>query len=667
MENIVKIQKGTKVSLRGEYTDILSGAFFALTGVEPVIISEGGNDPCDSSVTVSAGCDGWDCAANRGAKEALEAEKKHSYFSQRYAIYAENNVISILYERNEYTDIQTGEAAVNTFVKRFISGRDEAVFECGLVRSGYYDLIEMQKLKDTEKRKEDWERFRGAAIEKYGKEFGDDLTDAFVDFYALFRPSMVEWYAELYEPSMGGLYGAHSGKKHFGFLPLLESTVQAMRHMESFGVFPHGWPQSIPKQMRYRISYFIKSCQDENGYFYHPQMIKAVTDSSLNSRGRNLGRGVSALVEELSMKPTYPTPRDDPYDGITADEWWDSMVAAGEIPADEVRPFVPKSLLDYRLWLEGKPTFKTKDEAMEHENYTPPEKKSAVAASTSSGEYLKSHKGFSDYLDTKHIDQAPYACASELNGTYRLIKAASDKLGKCEESGFWYSGMTLCEMTVDWLNRHINSKGLFGTVEEGDPDPDAGCKYANTNGLMKAMPIYNDWGIAYPEPYLAAKGCLRGIMSSELSYKNICETYNIWEAFFGVISNVKAYAPEDEREKTLNEITEALGKFGPAAIRNCYNKQRRYQKDSGAFSHNIYKSETLYMGGVRNGLEVNEANVDANGFGSASIIRAMLKVFELSSVMPPMFYTWNYMRYLDIVIAAKPQVKKEIPENLLWD
>ena len=664
MKNTVKIEKGTRLVLRGEYTEILCEAIFALTGVKPEI--DGGEALCDGEeLTISVGLDSCGCAANEGARAAIAAMEKTAYFDARYAIYCKDNRVAILYDRNEYTDIQAGEAAVDTFIKKFLLGKDEVVFEEGLILSGYYDLIEMQKARDGKRREADWEKFRAEAIEKYGKEFGDDLADAFVDFYALFRPSMVEWYAHLYEPSIGGLYASLSGKEHFGFLPLLESTVQAMRHMESFGVFPHSWPASIPKQMRYRISYFMKSCQDPNGYFYHPQMIKAVTDSALNSRGRNLGRGVSGLAE-LGMKPTYPTPRDDPYDGVTADEWWDSMVAAGEIPADEERPFVPKSLLDYRLWLEGKPTFKTKDEAMEQEHYEVP-KQSAVAASTSSGEYLKSHKGFSDYLDSKPIDKYPYSCASELNGTYALIKASSDKLGRCTEEGAWYSGMTLCEMTIDWLNRHINSKGLFGEVLDEESDPDAGCKYANTNGLMKAMPIYNDWGVAYPEPLLAARGCLRGIMSSELSYKNICETYNIWEAFKGVITNVKAFAPEKTREATLKEINEALGKFGPEAIRNCYRKQKRYQKDSGAFSHNIYKSECWYMGGVHCGLEMNDANVDANGFGSASIIRAMLGVFELSHVMPPMFYTWNYMKYLDIVLSAKPHVKKEVPENLLWE
>jgi hypothetical protein len=396
--------------------------------------------------------------------------------------------------------------------------------------------------------------------------------------------------------------------------------------------------------MLHKLGYFAKSCQDPNGYFYHPQMVKAVTDSALNSRGRNLGRGVGMLAE-LGMKPTYPTPRDDPYDGLTADEWWDKMVAEGEISPDEKRPFVPKSLYDYELWLAGKPTFKTKDEAMKYEKAFESVDASAPLTSTSkSNEYLESHKGFSDYLDSKDIDGSPYGSASELNGTYRLIKAASDRLGKCTEEGHWYSGMTLCEMTIDWLNRHINAKGLFGSIDPDSDDPYEGVKYRNTNGLMKAIPIYNEWGIVYPEPLLAVKGCLMGVQSPEISVGNICETYNIWSAFSGVIRNVKNLASEESREQTLAEVNRALGEYGPEAIVNCYVKQSRYQKPDGGFSHNIYKGSHGYQGWVEIGVPgVNEANVDANGFGSASIIGAMLVCFELGHVRPPMYYTWNYM------------------------
>ena len=657
------ITKGTKVRVRGEYTELLSEAVKAITGAEPYVSGECSESCEDFEVTIAAGVDNCKCAAAEGARAAIASRERYSYFSPRFAIYAADKKIVILYDRNEYTDIQAGEAAVKTFIKRFLADKEEVEISEGLLRSGYYDLIEMQKLIDAETKKQKWDEFSKAVNEKYGEEFGKRLTDAFNSYYAIFRPELIEWYANLYDPEIGGFYAALSGKYHCGYLPMVEWTYRALCGLEAFGVFKKGWTNSLPKEMCHKIGYFAKSCQDKNGFFYHPQMIKAITDGAINSRGRNLSCGI-ALLSGLGMKPTYPTQRDDAYDGITADEWWDNMVASGEISPDEKRPFVPKSFLDYENWLAGKPTFKTKDEAMEHEHYEAP-KLSAVEAATSSGEYLNTHKGFADYLDTKDIDAFPYSCCSELNGTYRLIKAASDRLGKCEETGVWYSGMTLCEMTIDWLNRHITSKGLFGTFDESSTDKFVGCGYQNTNGIMKVIPIYNDWGIAYPKPLLAAKGCLLGIISPAPSIGNICEVYNIWQAFSGLIHNVKTLVPEGEREIVMAEIVNTLGDIGPDAVVNTCNKLRKYQKDDGGFSHNIYKGSASFMGGQNVGIGLNEANVDANGFGVSATISAMLACFEVGAYKPPMYYTWNYMKYLDIVLSAGHVEKKKVPENFL--
>lgn len=669
MSEKIVIGKGSRVRLVGEYRELLRDAFTAITGEAPKeyesceALHADGGCTSDYDLTVAVGVDECKCSAAEGAREAIAAQERRSYFSPRFAIYCKEGRIVILYDRNEYTDIQGGEAAVKTFINRFIGERETLEFEEGLLRSGYYDLIEMQKLVDEVTKQEKWDTFRGAVYEKYGEDFGKRLVDAFASYYAIFRPELVEWYANLYEPSIGGLYAAASGRWHEGYLPMVEWTYRAMCGLEANGVFTKPWEKAIPKEMAHKIGYFAKSCQDPNGFFYHPQMIKAETDNAINSRGRNLGCGI-AILSALGMKPTYPTQRDDPYDGISADEWWDSQVAAGEISPDEQKPFVPKSWLDYTLWREGKPTFKTKDEAMEHEHYEPP-KQSAVAAATSTGDYLNTHKGFADYLDTKNMDAYPYSSGSELNGTYRLIKAASDRLGKCEEEGVWYSGMTLCEMTIDWLNRHITSTGLFGTFDENTDDPFAGCGYQNTNGLMKVIPIYSDWGVAYPKPLEAAKGCLMGVINPAPSTGNICEVYNIWQAFAGLIGNVKKFVPEDQREGVLAEIRNTLGDIGPDAVVNTCNKLRRYQKLDGGFSHNVFKGMKGFMGGQKVGIGLNEANVDANGFGVSSTIRAMLSCFEIGEYRPPMYYTWNYMKFIDIVLAAKPAEKKPVPENFL--
>ncbi len=661
VNNSYVFSSGDVVYIYGEYADTVKSALEAV-GVK-VVINDRICEKCAPCITV--GMEDESISASAAAMEAKNAIATDSYFNARYAAVAKDGNIALVYDKNEYTSLQGGETAVELLLSKLTEG-GRVGYSDGLIISGTVDLIEKQKKIDAVTKSEKWSEFKNAITEKYGDKYCKRLYSAFNDFYAIFQDSLVEWCASLYDPDIGGFYASTSGKKYFGCLPLVEYTYRGLVQMENFGVFPGEWYESLPKNVLYRIGYFAKSCQDPNGFFYHPQMVKALTDASLNSRGRNMDTGM-ALLNGLGMKPTYPTPNGDPYDGITADEWWDNLVKEGKIPADEVRPFVPKSLLDYELWLAGKPTFKTKDEAMEHEKVEIETGASTAGVSTAkSNEYLESHAGYSAYLDSKNIDNSPYGSASELNGTYRLIKGASDRLGKCTEEGHWYTGMTLCEMTIDWLNRHINEKGLFGKItnqrdENGNPIYDGyfeGTGYQNTNGLMKAIPIYNDWGAEYPEPLLAAKGCLEGVISPAPSVGNICETYNIWSAFSGIISNVKKYASSEVREQTLAEIRRALGEIGPDAIVNCYVKQARYQKPDGGFGHNIYKGNDFYQGYVRVGMGVNEANTDANGFGSASIIRAMLSCFELGNYMPPLYYTWNYMKYLDIIINMKSTVKE---------
>lgn len=658
---------GDTVHIYGEYSEKIKAALEGV-GVNAVV-----NDCiCDKCAPrIIIGVDDVSIGAVAAAIEVKNSVESDFYFKARYAAVVTDGRLALVYDRNEYTDLQGGALAVELLIDKLIcNGKLE--YSEGIVASGVLDLIEKQKELDAETKREKWASFKNAISEKYGEEYCERMYSAFESFYAIFKDSLVEWYANLYAPEIGGFYVTTSGKKYYGCLPNVEYSYRELNQLQSFGVFPKPWNECLPKQVLYRLGYFFKSCQDPNGYFYHPQMIKALTDSALNSRGRNLGCGVAGLAE-LGMKPTYPTPRDDPYDGITADEWWDSMVAAGEIPADEVRPFVPKSLRDYELWVEGKPTFKTKDEAMEHETVDVDTGNSAPAVSTDkSNEYLESHAGFSAYLDSKNIDNSPYGVVSELNGTYRIIKGASQRLGACEETGHWYTGMTLCEMTIDWLNRHINEAGLFGKItnsydENGNPIYDGffgGADYQNTNGLMKGMPIYNEWGVEYPEPLKAAKGCLLAIISPAPSKNNICETYNIWEAFAGVMSNVKKYAPEQTRERTLAEIRRTLAEIGPDAIVNCYAKQARYQKPDGGFAHAVDRGNDFYQGYVRIGMGLNETNADANGFGSASIVRAMLNCFELGGYMPPLYYTWNYMKYLDIILNMKPMAKEHfVPDE----
>ena len=601
------------------------------------------------------------------AKRVLDRMDKGSYFECRYAIYAESGVIAIAFDRNGLTDINPIDYILDDFIESYVEGREYIASGEGLITSGQVDLIEKQEKIDNEYLAGKWTEFEAAAKEKYGEAVGGKIVDALRTYYSIFQDDLVIWYANLYDPGIGGFYATSSGRDSDGILPGIESTGQIMNALVSSGMLStlgDSWAKNLPDIMKYRMIYFIKSTQNQNGYFYNPQMSMEEANAAISRRGRDHSRATSILAS-LGSAPTFTTPTGVTGDGITADEYWDSLISDGFISEDIPRPYVPKSWQDY-LDHEA-----SKKESLTSSVAAAVSRVITVASTDESEAYLQSHAAFAAYLDSKNLDAQPYSVGNELNATYKLIEPQSRKLGICTEEGFWYTGMTLKDMTIDWLNRHINDYGLFGN----DYKPEtADVLFANTNGLMKIITLYNEWEIdevdpvtgemvgtgvnyIFPEALKAARGCLTGIMSDEESKTNICETYNIWEALSILISNVKKNPNAEERELVLGEISRVLGELGPEAITNSYNRQKNYQKEGGGFSHRVQGSATAHQGNLIVGLGIDEADVDANGFGSWSIIKAMLKCFDLADYYVPIYSESDWMRFIDTVIELDPVIK----------
>lgn len=139
--------------------------------------------------------------------------------------------------------------------------------------------------------------------------YGDEVANKLSELYNLYDEQNYIWRAGLWEPEIGGFYFSEGGRDAVGFLPDIESTVQALRHLESSGLNSSRKGNSIPAatsdKMREKLVSFAKSLQNsEDGYFYHPQWGKRISTSR---RGRDLAWSLS-LLREFSEKPLYPTP-----------------------------------------------------------------------------------------------------------------------------------------------------------------------------------------------------------------------------------------------------------------------------------------------------------------------------------------------------------------------
>ena len=130
----------------------------------------------------------------------------------------------------------------------------------------------------------------------------DAVIEALRDHHEMYSDSLLEWLARLYSKGVGGFYYSNSARDNSGFLPDVESTLQALNLIHYSGIIDSD--DELPKAMRRKIAMFVCSLLDiDDGYIYHPQWGKDITDAR---RGRDLQWAVD-LSHRLKFKLPYPT------------------------------------------------------------------------------------------------------------------------------------------------------------------------------------------------------------------------------------------------------------------------------------------------------------------------------------------------------------------------
>ena len=152
-------------------------------------------------------------------------------------------------------------------------------------------------------------------IEKEVNSRGGDgaaVLDAYREYYAFHEVRMCEWLARLFDPDIGGFYYSNSARDNDILvrwdgvtckgLPDIESTMQALQFLKWTGIIESS--MELPEWMRSKIRDFTCSLMSsEDGYFYHPQWGKDISDAR---RGRDLDWGVG-LANSLGFKLPCPS------------------------------------------------------------------------------------------------------------------------------------------------------------------------------------------------------------------------------------------------------------------------------------------------------------------------------------------------------------------------
>lgn len=154
------------------------------------------------------------------------------------------------------------------------------------------------------------EKKREESFKKLIPIMGEDAVNEVREIYKMFTIDMLIWYAGLWEPEIGGFYFSNSARDHEGFLPDIESTAQAVGFIVAMCDLADGEDETdiaitkIPKRFSDKICNFAYNLQDEDGFFYHPQWGKNISESR---RGRDHG-WAWRMIEPLGVECKYVRP-----------------------------------------------------------------------------------------------------------------------------------------------------------------------------------------------------------------------------------------------------------------------------------------------------------------------------------------------------------------------
>ncbi|MBR3805712.1 MAG: hypothetical protein IKJ13_02590 [Clostridia bacterium] len=454
--------------------------------------------------------------------------------------------------------------------------------------------IEKQSVIDKAVTVSYWQRLETALTDKSDKATAKKIVDALRNYCdEVFAGDLTLWIANLYDYESGGFYYSNSGRDNDGFLPDIESTKQAMTWIFSNSIKPessNSYADFYPKWIQKRVVKFIKERQDVNGYFYHPQWPRELTDSKPHRRGRDLN-WATEILSWFGEQPTYDTPNGVRGNGILAD----GTAVSGFSHREDVGVVAPKEEL--------------------------------VAP------HLKDKESFVAYLNGFDLKELSYPVSNTLEAQAKQI-VIRDKVLK--DMGADYS---LCDILVDWYAKHQDpTTGLF-TFKA----PNA----TGLNGLMKSSSVVHEIQRAFPNPLRGIESSIKVIESDE-PMGSVCCVMNPLCTINTLIANIKMYGSgAEETAKYKQYILEHAAEI----IQATKNKILAFKKPDGSFSFSPDHSSVTSQGHPVAVLNTNEGDVNATTIATSPTLGHLLAIIEAPK--PPIFTGADVMRLFNIIDEKK--------------
>ncbi len=552
-----------------------------------------------------------------------------------YMIYSDGESVAIAFDDGSYPLPASESVACKEFSDRYIEKDGE--LSVGSLASESFDYIEYQAALDAEETAKKWEELRELVFADLSENLSDkieaagssayylteDIIDALQNHYSIFSDDVISWFANLYDPDTGGFYYSNSGRDTVQYAPDLESTRQILSFIQSVGMLKSIGDRPadvVPAHIAEDIVRWVKGLQHENGYFYHPQWGKELTDQYLSRRGRDLQWGVQ-ILGRFGYKPTYDTPLGDKGDGIDANG---KPISGAPVSyrGTTVRLGTPSAIMVSRL-------------------------NSSAAAVLALPSHMRSREAFEAYLMTLRIEADSYEVGNTLESQAKQIYNADKVL---RDNGADYS---LCDILKEWLDSKQNPEtGLWTVYNEVD--------YDGVNGLLKISGAYN--GIQREIPN-AVKGIRAAIetITDPGDPITVCYVLNPWYAIVNVMNNVKNYGAAEGKEALEEQFAELRAEMllsYPELIRVTTQKSVMFLKTDGSFSYLQKSSGPTSQGLPVAVMDTNEGDVNATTIFIIGITHHIFEILEQELI--PIYTESDRLRWVSILESLGTVIKDPV-------
>ncbi|MBO5316441.1 MAG: hypothetical protein J6B48_08435 [Clostridia bacterium] len=524
----------------------------SVTGINPETRLTDASKKSDTSHALIIGQSGDE--ASRRAYRLLERLIVGDAEMSGYVIYGYNGSVALA-----YTDVYV----VNDLIEKFYDLFNSTVtyFTNGVI---FYEADETTELIKRE-RDEQWDIRFAELGAKLPAETVSYLRAIYNKYY---DNALYTWLANLYDPDAGGFYYSNSGRNTEGFLPDVESTVQALVFLNQSGLlqkYGNDYKNALPLETRRQMIKFVQKMQSpEDGFFYHPQWGEYI---SISRRGRDLGWATTLLVS-LGAKPLYDTPNG--YSGSLGAPGQNTLSPTASL-SGQLRSSIATGV-------------------------------SKVVATAATPAHLKSESAFLEYLRGLNFKTDSYVVGNDVNAQKGQIQAAG-----------------LEQVFIDYVNSIQRSdNGLW----------ESEVTYNSVNGLMKIAATVASFGGSLRYINQAFESTVKIALMTDPAPTNVCSIYNMWSIMANLIA-MEAAAGNTDNAAGLRKI--AIDNSAEL-IRITYEKMAPFKKDDGGFSYGVNYTSSTSQGASVSVLYTPESDVNSTTIMTNSILGSIYSTFGVSFI-----------------------------------